>query len=270
MAQGVSIQFDRRQLKKLVDDANKTGKSVGLTVQWMAQDLMRVSLNDAIKYTAPRGAAKVGGWKAQKEIGTGAVDHDLDRLFGRLDTGEFFIPFENQGRHFMRHKTRGYVFEVEQGDWMPDMKQAHMAARTRRGRVPKQRRQKWVGEADLKAYTKAVQARVGSLKAGWLTAARAFASVTGGKVSAPAWVKKHMTPMKMSSVYGITADGKGALYATNMAHHNEAIRESMIRYINGKRNQDLNKWLPLRMEKVVQRFNKGQAVIAADKTGRAA
>lgn len=285
-----SIQFDKRSLQKLVDQCQKTGKAVGMTVQWMCQDAMRLALNDAIKYTAPRGAAKVGGWKEQERIGKGAV---VDDLMGKTGAGPFqqrregifnYYPSDAGKEYTGKDKPmriiktkdgRTYVCDMQlyrPDASMAEMEAHHLKHRRKDGRVTMagsydryigrsvSKSKMMVKKERITAYIASVHDRVGSLKAGWMYAAEMFAGVTGGRVSAPAWVRKHTSAGSIpSGIEGIDKDGNGILSAKNNSHHNGAIRNDMLEYIMKKQNKNLEFASEKRIQQVCDSFNKGMA-----------
>jgi hypothetical protein len=249
----VSIEFDKVSLQRAIDGLEKTKGATGLTVRWLCWDVMRQALNMAIKYTAPRNESGGGG----KAIGVGAVTHDLDRAFARDDFDKVKL-FESGGRRRGRVKETGVVFEIAPDLWMPNLETHHVSVRNRRGRVPRQPRQAWVKNRDLKKYTASVVSRVGSLKAGWVPALEHFASLTNGAKKIPPWVAKQS--VKAGDQSGeIDAEGNGFLKSDNTAHHNAAIRGDMIDFIYRQQNSYISTHLPKRMEAVCDRFNAGQA-----------
>jgi hypothetical protein len=251
----LSIQFDQVGLQRAIDDLEKTKGATGLTVRWLCWDQMRLAMLDAVKYTAPR-TESGGSFAEQKRIGSGAATADIDQVFARTNNPAVVL-FENRGKQMGRIISSGAVFEIPAELWKPNLEALHKRLRNRRGRTPRKMKQAWVVAKDLKAYQKAVVGRVGSLKAGWLAGLRMFGSLTGGKTSVPKWIESQM--VEGTSEDRLSESGNGWAKASNTAHHNIAIRRDMVDFIEGKRNKDINVEMKLRMERIAERFNAGQA-----------
>ena len=288
MAVPMEIEFDQVAIQRAIDGIQATGKAIGLTVQWMVWDTSRLAANDAIKYTAPwAGGQKPGNGKAQKDAGEKAIGRELlgkgdfRGLFGAIDEMPYHADKGNWSRQapgyaLLRNKA-GAVWLVDQDHFRPnageaELREFHLAHRTKGGHVVRsQNRGSWsrtIGrwkasdkmyarKAAVNNYVKSVQSRVGSLKASWLPAANYFAGLTGGKVSAPAWVTRHAG--EGAFINAIQQSGDGFAGLISKAHHSAGIRQDMIPFIVKRRDADLNKWLPKRMEKVAARFEAGQA-----------
>jgi len=291
----VDIQFDQVGIQRAIDGIQATGKAVGLTVQWMVWDVARLAANDCIKYSAPWSKGKKpGNTKSQKESGEIAIGAELTGkgdfrgLFGSIDEMPYHAEKGNWSRvapgySLLRKKDTGAVWLVDKDYFKPnasegELEKFHMAHRTKGGHVSRSKNAgswsrtigRWKASEKLYArkavvdsYVKKVKSRVGELKASWIPAAEYFAKKTGGKVSAPAWVKRHNGEGKSSDT--IDANGNGMASVTSMAHHSIAIRPSFKPFIENLRNRDINEWLPKRMESIAKRFEAGQATATAVK-----
>lgn len=276
MVPELTVSIDQVEMEKTLQKLQATGKAVGLTVKHLGYDTMRNALNNAVRLTAPRTQGASGGtWGEQKKIGFGAVEHDLDRGFARIENPAVYL-FAVGGKLMSKSKKKniermgmiepdGAIFVIPQELWQPDIKAHHDSIRDRFGRVKQQHRQAWVKTAKLKKHTREVQKRVGSLKAGWLPALTYFAGLVHGKVKAPLWVKKQAVHAGFPA--GKMEDnGNGEISAHNTSHHSGAIRRSMIEYINKETQKDVDRWLPIRIEAIAKKYAAGnpdgKAVVA--------
>ena len=298
MVPQVSIEFDKVEMARLIDNLDKTADSCGLTVQWLIWDCARVAANNCIKYTAPwAGGQKAGNAKSQRSTGEAAITYDLvgkkggsegsrKGLFGFLTAAmTLYEEFNGGGKlpNFNLVKLKsGAVYLVDKNFAMPgassaELQRIHLAHRTANGRVStagqkdrkvgrwKAKHKYFAPESVVRGYVKSVQNRVGKLKAGWLVAARHFAGKTGGKVNSSAWIDRHGD----SGTYTDTVKrtGNGAAVLTNTPAHRMAIRPSFEPFINRLTNKYLDSLgIPGRFEKIAARFRAGQSKAEAVKS----
>jgi hypothetical protein len=251
----VSVQFNPFALARLKRNLEATGKVVGLTTQWLVWDTARLAGNDAIKYTAPWADGTPGNSAKQKKVGEGAVDGDLRRIFAKADDRFVFFVNRGDGKRYAKSVETQKVFEVPDELWMPDIKTMHMRLRGRNGRVNRQKRQAFVMPAALKKYTASVQSRVGKLKASWLPATNYFAKKVNGKVASSAWINRHAGAGTHAD--NVRADGNGTAILSSTAPHNNAIRRSVIRFVQDQRDKFLMRVTPKRIEQIAAQFNRG-------------
>lgn len=257
----IEMQFNPFELRRLVRHLNATGKAVGITVQYLCRDQMRLWLIDLMRVTAPwAGAGKKGTYVQQQKTGIGAVAKDLDRLFARIDDPKHpIVSWMRQGERWAKRKDEKKNFRIEGNMWLPRMKPLHLSVRNRRGRVPRQKRQAWVTTNEYTQYVKDVQARVGSLKAGWLASLDHYARITGGgygKYGVPAWIRTQIPAGMYTDAMNET--GKGFVGAANLAHHASAIRRDTLAFTQRTRDRDMNKWMHKRADRIAEQFNAGR------------
>jgi len=217
---------------------------------------MRLAMQDAMKATAPWGGGKSGNGKPQKEQGQSAVNNDIERKFATKDesTYVFFVNAGNN-KQFAKDKKTGLVFEIAGELMNPEIQPLHFRLRNNKGRVAKQKRQAWVEAKPLKDYIKAVQARVGSLKASWVPALEHFAAKTGGAMRVPAWIARQNKEGTFQD--RVNPSGNGAAVATSNAHHGQGIRRDSIMFVERQRNKFLGSMTQKRMEQIARSFKAG-------------
>ena len=290
MVPTMDIQFDPVLLQRAIDGLGATGDSCGLTVQWLVWDCARIAANNCIKYSAPwAGSGKPGNTKKQRDTGAAAVTTDLvgrkgqteasrSGLFGFYTESMSIYETFNGGKdlpnfNLIRLKS-GAVYLVDknvsmQGAGPADLSRVHLANRGANGRVStagrkdrkigrwKAKNKYFAPRASVLSYLASVQKRVGTLKAGWLAAARYFASKTGGKVSSATWIDRHGD--LGSSSDSMRADGNGEAAMINNVPHASALRPSFKPFIERTANKYIETYLPKRMDQVCARFQAGQA-----------
>ena len=290
----MSIQFDIVGIENAIDGLQKTGKGLGLTLQWMVWDIARLAAADCMKYSAPwAGGKSAGNGLEQKKAGERSIGYEL---LGRGDFRGLFaameeIPYsaekgnwsrEAPGYALLRNKA-GAVWLVDKDFFRPhaseaDLRRFHLANRTPSGHVSrsqnKGRNSRTIGrwKASNKLYAKKtvvdsyvgkVKARVGEMKASWIPALNYFAQKTNSSPRIPRWIARHAGEGEYADTVG--ADGSGRATLTSNAHHGPALTDGSFAYVEKKRNADIGKWLPKRMEKIAQRFNAGTPAAAAVK-----
>lgn len=291
MAGDQVIEFDQAKLKAVVDGLQKTGDSCGLTVQWLVWDTARMAANNCVKYTAPWAAgSKPGNTKRQRDTGQAAITFDLlgragtettgDRsgLFGFLtDEMKMYQSFNGGDKlpnfNLVRLKS-GAVYLVDknvamEGASAADLARIHKANRGRKGRVStagrsdrqigrwKAKNKYFAPKSTVLGYLKTVHDKTGTLKAGWLAAARYFASRTAGRVSVPKWIARHGDLGAFRD--GITRQGNGHARLINTVPHAPSIRPSFFPFVQRVADRYVNKHLEKRIDKVCERFQKQQA-----------
>ena len=252
----INANVDRTRLTQTMNALAQFGKAEGLTVQFVCWDVMRAIMLDMVKRTAPwAGDGVVGTYFQQRKTGQGAVEHDLDRAFANADK---VVKFDKNGATMLRVKESGAVFAVDASKWNPDIKTYHLSVRNGMGRVPRQKRQAWVSFKALSGYRKSVQSRVGSLKAGWIPALYHYAGLCRGSVGRGfQWVLRQS--LKAGSYGGtMRADGNGAIFAENTAHHSFAIRKDAVDWVIAFNGKNLNKFSRYRIQRLCDQFNNGK------------
>ncbi len=266
MADGLDIRVNLKELQKTLDALQASGKAVGLTTQHLVWEVAADAAKDAIKYTAPReeggfkgtkGSKNWRGWALQKKIGEKAITGDLGGLFADMTNAEY-VFFENKGKIYGRHGRS--VFEIAKDHYNisgHDIETVHLANRGRGGRVPSRTHQYWANGKKVKKYVKGVMKKVGELKAGWYPGVKKFCALIHKSEGIPKWISSK-TPEGYATD-SMKADGNGKIIIENTSHHREAIRSDLVFWIQKKRQNDVEQFLPKRLEKIAERFNKGQA-----------
>lgn len=254
----ISAELDRRGLMRTIQGLAAMGKATGLTTRFVCWDVMRGWCLDMVKRTAPWASdGTVGSYAAQKKCGFGAVSKDLDRAFA-INDKRTVAAWDRDGAHFVKMKETGAVFTVPAELWQPDIEQHHRKLRNNSGRVPRQKRQAWVEPAKLKQYTKQVQSRVGSLKAGWIPALYHYAELCkGSKGRLPQWILGQEKKMGRPGGY-MSESGNGTITAENTAPHSRAIRKSTAEYSKSLQEKNLRRFSTVRLQRLCDQFNKGQ------------
>ena len=243
-------------------------RKAGVTVDFVAADQMRLWLQDLVsnKVEVPRSGPQ----------GRKRVKADIERIL---------IPFSAQekswirdfgaddgvlgGKHRFKSKT-GAVWLVDADMYEPGPSQAtirkwHDKQRLKSGRVTEagtwdRRIGRWrsirklhVPKKDAQRYIKAQQSHVGKAKAGWLTALSAMAHAARTRARVPPWVlKAPHTPGALQMMRG----GHGVVEATNRVPYAEDKFESWLPATLAKRHKDITGKMWLRMERVINQFNK--------------
>jgi len=254
----ISAELDRTGLMKTISGLAAMGKSTGLTARFLCWDVMRAWCLDMVKRTAPwAGEGTLGTYAAQKKAGFGAVQKDIDRAFARNEK-RTVAAWERDGTRFVKIKESGVVFSVPGELWEPDIEQRHKRLRTAKGRVPRQQRQAWVDPQKLKEYTKAVQSRVGALKAGWIPSLYHYASLSRGSTGRlPQWILGQ--GKKMGGYSGNMSDnGNGSISAENTAPHSKAIRRDTVEYSRKLQQKNLERFGKVRIQRLCDQFNGGK------------
>jgi hypothetical protein len=259
----VAVGFNRRELSRVQRQIESLSKSTGLTVQWLCADQMRLACHDGIKFVAPWDGGKAGMGSSQRKVGEGAVEHDLDRLFARIDKAKYvYWTGKKTGKQYAKNIETGRIFTIEQDHFdRTDLQAIHHKHRNSRGRVGKQNRQFWVKKALLNKYTKEVKSHVGRLKASWLPGFRYFQSVVGGGNRVSAWVSRHRGDGTHSGLTTMSKSGNGYLSATSTAPHVRAIRSDVIPYILVNRERSMKRYSPKRLEQLAAQFNSNRTTI---------
>lgn len=247
----IHVQVNRIELNRVIRDLQRSGKAVGLTVQHVIWEIAALCAQDCVKYTPPRGEVP-GTWNQQRKMGNKAVAGDLEKLFA---DSKDWIRFDTGGKHFARKKGERKAFEIEADHLTDDLETVHKRFRGSRGHVNRQPLQYWVKPGRLGEYTKKVQGRVGSLKAGWLRGLYYFSAKAMKSPNVPDWVRNQIWAGE--STDAVSVSGSGFVKIENTAHHRGAIRDDMVAFIQRKRQGDADKWIYKRLNKIAARFNGG-------------
>jgi len=249
----LTIELPTARLGAIVDALQREGKGVGLTVQHLAWEMAADACRDMIKYSPPMDGGS-GSFAAQRKVGEGAAEHDLDRAFAVYDEPDRLV-WEFNGTHYTRRKGSRAVATIESAYWDDTagaVQRTHLSLRNSAGRVPRQSRQHWTKKRIFGGYVRTVKKHVGELKAGWLEGLRRFAARTGKSASVPAWIARHNTPSAIAD--NVTPEGDGAITVGNLSKDAKAIRKSQLLFVMRKRQTDADKYLALRAEKIAERI----------------
>lgn len=257
----ISAQLDNG---KLMRGIKKYAQASGVTVQFVCYDTMRMWLLDLIRKTAPWADSGVlGSYAKQRATGKNAVEHDIDKIFAKFEPSKQVTwTLKSDGRRFVKNKETGAVIVVDAKNDMMNadamaMKNLHLKYRNRKGRVKHNGNQVWVKKSMFSKYVKSVQERVGSLKAGWINALNRYAALSNGSLGRiPNWIKSQS--VKAGSYGGnMNSTGNGMIYATNDAHHWQAIRSDTVTETMKLREKDLRGMAMKRLSRLVNQFNSG-------------
>jgi len=245
------------------DIARKLGilaRKIGVTVQLVAYDQMRLWVNDMIRRTPPK----------TKGQGKKAIKTDLNLLFVEVRNDSF--------REFLEHRVVNRKFVSPALQFNLDgnkgrMKRWHQRHRATGGSKAGRVRYKgvvigqfmgvdfvnkmYVSREAFNAYLAKVQEGVGKLKAGWIPAAQFYAKKSNGPWRAPPWV------MAQSKQMGDFTDlmrpsGSGFIEARNFApgaDNNRSIQR-WAAFTGRTRDRDISKNAEKRLDKIIDQFNK--------------
>lgn len=243
-------------------------RTMGVSLKAVYTDQMRLASNQLVKIYPPR----------TKKQGRHRIKRDLGSLFVRLGPDNFQLAKEYAalgeqpiGRRFKT--TRGAVFGVENNFWnlsgnRSQMKAYHQRNRLRNGRASMagswdKNIGRWkfidrmvVSQRAYEGYLRdEVFPKIGLLKKGWIAPNAPF------KTKAPAWVKKAKgAPGNSSGDYSDQMDlfANGFLQLKNVAPQ-AAGRDGLVRIVLRTRSRDLKRFAAKRLDKMIARFNAGQA-----------
>lgn len=254
----IDLRINPAELAKTLRNLQNAGRAVGLTVQHLVWEVAADAAKDCVKYTPPR-TESVGSFGAQRKLGEGAIGIDIERLFADRSNPDY-VFFQNNGRRYGRRANGRAVFEIPNDHWdikPADVESVHLKHRTPKGRIKRQPHQYWSRMAGVKRYLRTLKKRVGELKAGWMPGVEMFCRLARKKAGIPQWITRQAPEGR--SLDRMTADGNGYIQIDNVAHHRQAIRPDMIRFIQAKRQKDVERYLPKRLEKIALRHNAGGA-----------
>ena len=266
--------FDATELAR---EIKKLSKDSGITVQFVCHEQMRLYGQRMIIVTQPRVGRKgtlVEGQQA-RTVGERRVELDINKiLVGTDDSLQEWQPLEINGLTFqrVRDRTTGASWGVQLHLWERSASEStirgvHEASRNKRGRVkPSGPRQTKIGGfpfintlhvpvAAKKEYIRARQAAVGTLKAGWVDGVMFYAKLVRAKPRIPKWIKAKAVG-KGTHGGKVNVAGRGEISITNIVSYAGAkIPQQVVDAERRRRQRDILKQLPKRMDKLVKRFN---------------
>lgn len=263
----MEISMNMVGAERIVESLQAQGKAAGLTVQHLAWEVMANACNDIIKYSPPRTSAG-GSFSEQLKIGESAVVSDLNALFQARDQRDRLV-FQNRttGRWYIRPKARRgagrWAKEVDPSRVVDagGMPRVHRAAIGNRNRVRRNPPVHFVPRAALNHYIGEIKGHVGELKSGWLPAANLFSDLAKKKKKSAGWIDRHREPGNGTAA--VTPEGDGYLRADNLSKWAGAVRRDAILWVTRKAERDIDKWLPIRAEKIAQRIARADASAGA-------
>jgi len=285
----VNAQIDKTSLMQTIKGLHAMGKASGMTVQFVCHDAMRLWAIRCMKFTAPWAAgSSPGNGKKQRATGEAAIAFDLfggrkshrgiiGRITPDIQAYTEFSGSKDLPNHNLIRLNSGAVFLVEKnlydasGD-QSKIRAHHLKYRGKNGRVTTAgRRDRNIGRwksvdklyvpTDAAAkYSKDVQSRVGSLKAGWLPAIYHYSMMSrGSNGNPPQWVKRHSGAGSFGGY--IDASGNGSIFSENMARHRGAIRrsgvEKAMKVVESGMKIGKN-GIPFRLQQLIKQWDSGQ------------
>jgi|TARA_Y100000034_G_C6868839_1_gene396345 hypothetical protein len=239
----------------------KLAKKAGVSIGFLADDQMRLWLNDIMKQAAPSTLAK----------GRKAIRADIDRLFVPIDNATFLMDWKEdavaRGGDIFRTTKRGKKrVSAEKLKAQSIARLARIHRRNRRkkdGRVKLRNRDRQeafngkflVPKSLFNKYLTSVYKRVGFLKSRFGSAALHYATRTrGGTPAYKNWIRKHIPGGSFS---GKIVAGVGEIRATNDATFaaKQMLSKTWWRKTERKRQRDLTRGGFKRMKDLTRRFN---------------
>ena len=262
------IVYDSRELDYKL---GRNLEELGVSMQFVGRDLMRVLMNNVTSFTFP---------KNTKE-GKRAIDADTSRTFAALDSREAVAFFNREFGDGSASKSgilKGKKRKAQAQDrlrgvefnWMNDqgrMRRHHEQFR-RRGRVRYSpgsikvgnwtfERSMYVTTSAMRKFRREKYKSIGKNKAGWEPAATYFARVTKGRSTVPAFVKKQ--PIKRGRFKdAYTKDGNGFATATNLTPYASRMTRYFLKRAQLKTDAYSQKATRKQAEKIAERFNQLQ------------
>lgn len=264
----ISISFDPKPLERSL---KQLGKEHGLAVRDLMNDQMRLWCLDVARIMPPK----------NKKQGRQRIAKDLNQLFVPARDVTALRVLRNDYGPRLEHRVgvgnHAAMFDILAPDaTLSEMHRHHEAMRDKRGRVIKAARfthdlgkikfanKMYVNPRRLKQFKKALVARVGLLKAGWLDAADHFAKLSHAKDKMPRWVRKAGAGATgIGSHAGrMSASGNGRIVSVNSVKYvGRHASTSLFRSAQARRERDVMKHLKKRLEGkngLIERFNKGK------------
>jgi len=239
----IAVDFNEGKLSHQIE---KLARDAGISQRFICYDQMSLWLNDLIKSTPP----------STYKQGRLSLLGDINKLFvsvGDPDFAELMEDLEADGQ-----LPPGVAVNLE-GD---QIQRIHEGARNNRGRVRREGRKTgtfwektYVKRANVRKYKRRRLKAVGTLKAGWIPAAKYYGRLARRTAKIPKWIDKGQD--QRGSTFGrmnIWGDGDiGSANSTRYAA--DAIRPHLIAWTRRKRQDDIVKRSRLRVKQLVKRFN---------------
>lgn len=282
----INATLDKTSLTRTVNGLAAMGKAEGLTVQFVCWDAMRLWGLDMTKRTPPWANGKPGTGNAQKKAGQAAIAFDLYGKKGArkgilgwiTDEMTAYMDWNDElPAHVLIRIKGGGVYLVDKNLYNAsagpaEIRQHHLKYRTKNGRVTTagqrdMRIGRWksvdklfVQKKQAEAYVKAEQAKVGTLKAGWLPAVHHFAALSRGSTGRiPQWISRNVSMGSFEDRMDRT--GNGTLAAINTAPHAHAIRKDTLEF-SRKHIEKIMRFskngVNYRLQRLIDQFNAGK------------
>lgn len=287
MAANLEIQVNQVLLEKALKSLQSNGKAIGLTVQHLMWEVAADAAKNAQKYTAPwaQGNTPTNAASARK-TGEGAIAYDmtwkgLDTDSGLLSFMDDFKVNKNFGEGYQSLESTNGAFFLVPNEYIleseSDIEHIHTKFRNRKGRVQFRgistrekignrefavKRHYFSRKNIIESFIKKVQTRVGELKSGWNNAILYFCGKVGKKTGLSSWISRHNERCIVND--GMRADGNGEISFENKAEWVNAIRPDTIAFVQRQANKDIQKYLPLRLEKIAKRISNFETANGAE------
>ena len=238
-------------------------QQIGVSVEFVAQDQMRLWINDIIKLSGPPSLKR----------GRAAVKGDLERLFEPIDDKAAITAWkkraaESGGDVFVQTKSGRMRIDAKKlkATTLSRMRKVHKANRRKTdGRVfirTRRRDEAWDGQflvpkVSFRRYVRETQQRVGLLKSRFGVAALHYARESRGTTPAyKNWIKKHTAG---GSFGGRMRFGTGYISATNDADYaaEQMVTKGWWPRTRHRRERDIEVGVDKRAKDIVRRFNAG-------------
>lgn len=246
------------------DKLQGVAKSLGVTVNWLLKDQMRLLFQNLIQITAPskkviKVSSGTSDWPSDKKIGEGAVFKDLWKIFWMT---------KNEEMQGMKRKQKKAM--------LSDMAAFHSQNRSRStGRTKRPfggdapGGKMFVPQALFMKYAKDKYKNVGKLKASWVKPMMQYQSQVGGRASVPSFVRRHQNTGRVSVTETRAGENIVAITAVNSTNMIRAkIDGNAINAAMRTREKDLAGQVLKRSERIIAQFNANQSPKPA--TGQAA
>jgi len=263
------ITLSVHNMDKVEQRLNRLAAAAGLGVRDVANEVMRLACQNAVKFTVP----KTG------KMGRDRVEKDINKVFEP-------VPTPQRKKTWRQESRPGIVFlkgidgldpkaVVQVPDWRfqpkageAAIRRIHEKERLSRGRVGRRaaKNPTYIKQADLRRYISKRKKRVGRLKAGWLPGLDHYAREAGtSPKGVPAFVRNQAT--KEGHVSGrISRGGSGAIETHNdVPYITDKKRAAILDIVHEIADKDLkthaNRMLFGRGG-LVERFNEGRRLAA--------
>jgi hypothetical protein len=236
----------------------------GVPVRFIVADQLRLWVQDVVKLAPPK----------NRRQGRAAVESDLNKLFVVKDRKPVIDFFQE---NFTDNTALPSSVQMKFNAPKSELKRFHQKYRNKKGRVRYKGMvvkniggidfyNKWyISRKQFNEYKKEVFEKIGMLKASFIPAIDALASFVNTKGIYAAWLKKVNMKLGSYSLMTMKPDGNGKMYAVSFVSYSEDQAQRLVNQTRRKRDIDIRKQLPKRIDKLVEQFNKGRLMGLARK-----